>query len=130
MEWGGGHCVHFMAIMLGARWLAGLPSGPTRCCCGPAPACLQPECDNWCAYPVSDRANAVRQFLEAARADASLIKVCSLWGGPQGSCSTAVCVRACEGVGLGPQRATNRQELLWRQLLGATHSLGQSKGMI
>jgi hypothetical protein len=36
---------------------------------------LQPNCDGWCEYPVSDRANAVRQFLQAARADPSLIKV-------------------------------------------------------
>lgn len=35
---------------------------------------LQPACDNWCEYPVSDRANAVRQFLEAAQRDSSLIK--------------------------------------------------------
>ncbi len=39
---------------------------------------LQPACDNWCEYPVSDRANAVRQFLEAAQRDSSLIKVRSV----------------------------------------------------
>ena len=27
---------------------------------------LQPECDRWCEYPVSDRPNAVRQFFDAA----------------------------------------------------------------
>ena len=35
---------------------------------------LQPKCDNWCEYPVSDRANAVRQFFEAAKSDKALIK--------------------------------------------------------
>ena len=33
------------------------------------------ECDNWCDYPVADRPNAVRQFMEAAKADPSMIKV-------------------------------------------------------
>jgi len=28
---------------------------------------LQPECDDWCEYPVSDRANAVNQFWEYAK---------------------------------------------------------------
>ena len=28
---------------------------------------LQPECDDWCEYPVSDRANAVKQFWEYAK---------------------------------------------------------------
>lgn len=35
---------------------------------------LQPECDEWCEYPVSDRANAVQQFFDAAKADPSLIQ--------------------------------------------------------
>jgi hypothetical protein len=35
---------------------------------------LQPKCDGWCEYPVSDRANAVRQFFAAAKADASMLK--------------------------------------------------------
>jgi hypothetical protein len=35
---------------------------------------LQPACDDWCEYPVSDRANAVRQFFEAAENDPSMIK--------------------------------------------------------
>lgn len=38
---------------------------------------LTPSCDNWCEFPVSDRPNAVAQFLEAAEADPSLIKVSS-----------------------------------------------------
>ena len=32
------------------------------------------ECDGWCDYPVADRPNAVRQYLQAAKADPSLIK--------------------------------------------------------
>jgi len=35
---------------------------------------LQPECDEWCEYPVSDRANAVKQFFYAAKSDASMIQ--------------------------------------------------------
>ncbi|KAL4451270.1 hypothetical protein ABPG77_009342 [Micractinium sp. CCAP 211/92] len=35
---------------------------------------LHPECDGWCDYPVADRPNAVRQYLQAAKADPSLIK--------------------------------------------------------
>lgn len=35
---------------------------------------LQPECDNWCEYPVSDRANAVKQFFQAAKEKPDLIK--------------------------------------------------------
>jgi hydroxyproline O-arabinosyltransferase len=35
---------------------------------------LQPACDEWCEYPVSDRANAVRQFFEAAAKNTSMIK--------------------------------------------------------
>ena len=35
---------------------------------------LQPECDNWCEYPVSDRANAVQQFFNAAEEDPEMIK--------------------------------------------------------
>ena len=35
---------------------------------------VQPECDVWCEYPVSDRANAVRQFLDAARQNTSLLQ--------------------------------------------------------
>ena len=38
--------------------------------------CLIAECDGWCEYPVADRPNAVRQFLDAAKRDPSLIKVC------------------------------------------------------
>lgn len=38
---------------------------------------LTPACDNWCEFPVSDRPNAVAQFLEAAETDPSLIKVIS-----------------------------------------------------
>jgi hypothetical protein len=34
---------------------------------------LQPECDGWCDYPVSDRPNAVRQFMDAARDDPAII---------------------------------------------------------
>ena len=30
---------------------------------------LQPECDDWCPYPVSDRANAVAQFWKYAEAE-------------------------------------------------------------
>ena len=36
---------------------------------------LQPECDGWCEYPVSDRANAVRQFFDAAETNKSMIRV-------------------------------------------------------
>ncbi|EFN52021.1 hypothetical protein CHLNCDRAFT_139592 [Chlorella variabilis] len=35
---------------------------------------LHPECDAWCDYPVADRPNAIRQFLDAARADPGLIR--------------------------------------------------------
>lgn len=35
---------------------------------------LQPECDNWCEYPVSDRADAVQQFFDASKKDPSMIK--------------------------------------------------------
>lgn len=35
---------------------------------------LHPECDGWCDYPVADRPNAVRQFLLAARSDATVIR--------------------------------------------------------
>jgi hypothetical protein len=34
---------------------------------------LQPECDNWCEYPVSDRADAVQQFFDAYKKDPSMI---------------------------------------------------------
>lgn len=34
---------------------------------------LTPACDAWCEYPVSDRADAVRQFLEATERTASLL---------------------------------------------------------
>ena len=36
---------------------------------------LTPACDTWCEFPVSDRPNAVRQFMDAAVKDPSLIKV-------------------------------------------------------
>ena len=36
---------------------------------------LTPACDQWCEFPVSDRPNAVKQFLHAAKADPTLIKV-------------------------------------------------------
>jgi hydroxyproline O-arabinosyltransferase len=42
---------------------------------------LQPKCDGWCEYPVSDRPNAVRQFLDAAKKDPSMIKVGFLFVG-------------------------------------------------
>ncbi|EFN56336.1 hypothetical protein CHLNCDRAFT_144797 [Chlorella variabilis] len=35
---------------------------------------LQPKCDDWCEYPVSDRGNAVRQFFNAAAKNPSMIK--------------------------------------------------------
>lgn len=35
---------------------------------------LTPSCDTWCEFPVSDRPNAVAQFLRAARRDPSMIK--------------------------------------------------------
>ncbi len=35
---------------------------------------LQPECDVWCDFPVSDRPNAVRQFFDAAKKTPSMIK--------------------------------------------------------
>ena len=35
---------------------------------------LQPKCDDWCDYPVSDRGNAVVQFFQAAEKDPGLIK--------------------------------------------------------
>lgn len=38
---------------------------------------LTPSCDTWCEFPVSDRPNAVVQFLKAAKTDPTMIKVCS-----------------------------------------------------
>ena len=38
---------------------------------------LTPSCDTWCEFPVSDRPNAVMQFLKAAKADPTMIKVCT-----------------------------------------------------
>lgn len=35
---------------------------------------LQPSCDDWCEYPVSDRGNAVRQFFDAAAKEPSMIR--------------------------------------------------------
>ena len=35
---------------------------------------IQPECDEYCVYPVSDRANAVHQFFDAAEKRPSMIK--------------------------------------------------------
>jgi hypothetical protein len=35
---------------------------------------LQPECDDWCEYPVSDRADAVQQFFDAYKEDPSMLK--------------------------------------------------------
>jgi hypothetical protein len=35
---------------------------------------LQPECDNWCEFPVKDRPNAVVQFLMAAEQHPELIQ--------------------------------------------------------
>lgn len=35
---------------------------------------LHPECDGWCEYPVADRANAVRVFLETAKKQPNLIQ--------------------------------------------------------
>ncbi|EIE24619.1 hypothetical protein COCSUDRAFT_14028 [Coccomyxa subellipsoidea C-169] len=35
---------------------------------------LTPSCDTWCEFPVSDRPNAVMQFLKAAKADPTMIK--------------------------------------------------------
>jgi hypothetical protein len=35
---------------------------------------LTPACDTWCEFPVSDRPNAVAQFLAAAQRNASLIQ--------------------------------------------------------
>ena len=70
--------------------LLSTPLPPTRFAClaatprpavpPPLPACLpaclpaRAECDGWCDYPVADRPNAVRQFLEAAQRDPSMIK--------------------------------------------------------
>lgn len=36
---------------------------------------LTPECDTWCEFPVADRPNAVQQWVNAAKADPSMIKV-------------------------------------------------------
>ena len=36
---------------------------------------LHPKCDTWCDFPVADRANAVAQWITAAKADSSLIQV-------------------------------------------------------
>ena len=60
------------------------------------------ECDGWCEYPVADRPNAVRQFLLAAKADPSLIKV-------------RAAAAACSRCG---RRAV--QWWQWRQLRGGT----------
>ncbi|CAL8467638.1 g7176 [Coccomyxa elongata] len=35
---------------------------------------LTPSCDTWCEFPVSDRPNAVMQFLRAAQKDPTMIK--------------------------------------------------------
>jgi hypothetical protein len=35
---------------------------------------LQPKCDDWCDYPVSDRANAMAQFLRASHKKTNMIK--------------------------------------------------------
>lgn len=35
---------------------------------------LQPKCDTWCEYPVSDRADAVQKFFDAAEKDPSMLK--------------------------------------------------------
>ena len=35
---------------------------------------LHDECDTWCEFPVADRANAVQQWIDAARQDPGLIK--------------------------------------------------------
>lgn len=34
---------------------------------------LQPECDNWCWFPVADRANAVQQWIDAAEKDPNMV---------------------------------------------------------
>ena len=36
---------------------------------------LTPECDEWCEFPVSDRPDAVRQWLHATEEDPSMILV-------------------------------------------------------
>lgn len=53
---------------------------------------LPAECDNWCEYPVADRPNAVRQFLDAAKKDPSMIKV-------EGVGGTQAAGRARKGLG-------------------------------
>ena len=39
---------------------------------------LTPACDSWCEFPVSDRPNAVAQFMAAAVKDPSMIKASAL----------------------------------------------------
>lgn len=36
---------------------------------------LEPKCDDWCEFPVKDRANAVQQWIDAAEKDPLLVKV-------------------------------------------------------
>lgn len=36
---------------------------------------LEPKCDEWCEFPVKDRANAVQQWIDAAERYPSMIKV-------------------------------------------------------
>ena len=54
---------------------------------------LTPACDNWCEFPVSDRPNAVRQFLDAAVQQPDLIQV-STTSTLLTSCALYTC-RAC-----------------------------------
>jgi hypothetical protein len=35
---------------------------------------LHPKCDEWCDFPVADRPNAVKQWIDAAAKDPSMIK--------------------------------------------------------
>lgn len=35
---------------------------------------LQPKCDTWCEFPVADRPNAIVQWINATKYDASLIQ--------------------------------------------------------
>ena len=54
---------------------------------------LTPACDAWCEFPVSDRPNAVRQFMDAAVRDPSMIKVPPRCAGRHAQRVNSVCMQ-------------------------------------
>ncbi len=65
---------------------------------------LTPECDTWCEFPVADRPNAVQQWVNAAKADPSMLQV----GAPLRSAPPAHAVLRDQSSGSTPQRRTRR----------------------